>query len=76
MPYYSPSLAKLAGGRIVVIIRGANYHDPNWPKQRTEPGTPAVKWYAWSDDNGRTFTDPMPWHFDDGEIVYSSVIRY
>ena len=44
----------------------------SWDTQRLEPGTPGVKWYAWSDDGGETFTDIMPWHFDDGEIIYSS----
>ena len=67
-----PAMAKLSSGRIVVIMRGANHHSPEWTKKRIAPGTPAVKWYAWSDDNGKTFTDPMPWHFDDGEIIYSS----
>lgn len=66
-----PTMAKLASGRIVVIIRGSN-GKMGWDTLRLEPGTPGVKWYAWSDDGGNTFTDIMPWHFDDGEIVYSS----
>lgn len=67
-----PTMAKLSSGRIVVIMRGANFHNPGWTRTRIDPGTPGVKWYAWSNDNGKTFTDAMPWHFDDGEIVYSS----
>ena len=34
---------------------------------RIEPGAPAHKWYCWSDDGGRTFTDPVPWHFESRE---------
>ena len=54
----------------MVIIRGSNVKF-EWA-HRIEPRAPGLKWYAWSDDNGKTFTDAMPWHFDDGEIVYSS----
>ena len=64
-------VAKLESGRIVVIMRGSNAKMP-WKKQYFEPGTPGFKWYSWSDDNGETFTECMPWRFDDGEIIYSS----
>lgn len=65
-----PAMAKLASGRIVVIMRGSNA-TMKW-KQRLEPGSPNFKWYSFSDDGGRTFSDPMPWRFDDGELIYSS----
>ncbi len=66
-----PTIALLKSGRIVVVFRGAYYMNEVW-KTRIEPGTPAFKWYTWSDDGGKTFTPPMPWHFDDGEVIYSS----
>lgn len=65
-----PALAKLSGGRIILIMRGSNVK-MNW-KQRLEPGAPGFKWFSYSDDGGKTFTDPIPWRFDDGEAVYSS----
>lgn len=66
-----PTMAKLSSGRIVVVMRASNAQI-GWDTLRLEPGTPGVKWYAWSDDGGATFSEIMPWHFDDGEIIYSS----
>ncbi|MBR5507254.1 MAG: exo-alpha-sialidase [Clostridia bacterium] len=65
-----PAIARLQSGRIVMIVRGSNmmFDDGNC---RIVPGAPPVKWYAWSDDGGKTFCELMPWHFDDGEIIYS-----
>ncbi len=66
-----PTIAKLKSGRILVVFRGAYYINPKW-NTRIEPGTPGFKWYTYSDDGGKTFTPAMPWHFDDGEVIYSS----
>jgi len=66
-----PTIALLETGRIVVVFRGAYYMNKAW-NTRIEPGTPGFKWYTWSDDGGKTFTPAMPWHFDDGEVIYSS----
>ena len=66
-----PMVAELESGRILVVFRGSNVQAPNW-KTRIEPGTPGFKWYCYSDDGGKTFTNPAPWHFDDGEVIYSS----
>jgi len=66
-----PTIAKLSSGRIVVVFRGNNTPFKQW-NSRIEPGTPGFKWYTYSDDGGKTFTDPVPWHFDDGEVIYSS----
>jgi len=66
-----PTIMKLKSGRIVVVFRGSNVTSKSW-RTRIEPGTPGFKWYCWSDDGGKTFTDPVPWHFDDGEVIYSS----
>lgn len=64
-----PTTALLKSGRIVVVFRGSNWR-AKWT--RVEPGTPGFKWYCYSDDGGKTFTDPMPWHFGSGEVIYSS----
>ncbi len=66
-----PTLAELEGGRIVLVMRGSNMIDPGW-NTRIEKGTPAVKWFAYSDDGAKSFTQPQPWHFDNGEFLYSS----
>ena len=66
-----PTIAELENGRIVVICRGSNVQSKEW-RTRIEPGTPGFKWWFWSDDGGKIFTQPAPWHFDDGEVIYSS----
>ena len=66
-----PLIAELNSGRILVVFRGSNVQTKNW-NTRIEPGTPGHKWYCYSDDGGKTFTDPVPWHFDNGEVIYSS----
>jgi len=65
-----PILAQLKSGRLLLVMRGSNVSRKQW-STRIEKGTPSFKWYAWSDDGGKTFTDPEPWHFDDGEVIYS-----
>ena len=64
-------IAELNSGRILVVFRGSNVQSKSW-NTRIEPGTPGHKWYCYSDDGGKTFTDPVPWHFDNGEVIYSS----
>ena len=66
-----PCVSQLASGRILMVFRGSNTRSEAW-HTRIEPGTPGFKWYLYSDDGGRTFTRPMPWRFDTGEVVYSS----
>jgi hypothetical protein len=66
-----PEAVMLPSGRILAVFRGSNVESKNW-RTRIEPGTPCHKWYCWSDDDGATFTDPMPWHFDDREVFYSA----
>jgi len=66
-----PMVAELKSGRVIVVNRGSNVRSENWDT-RIEPGTPGFKWYCFSDDGGKTFTQSMPWRFDDGEVVYSS----
>jgi len=65
-----PDVIQLPSGRILAVFRGSNVSSPNW-RTRIEPGTPSHKWYCCSDDGGRTFTEPAPWHFDNREVFYS-----
>lgn len=65
-----PTIIALKGGRIVVVFRGSNVISEPW-KTRIQKGTPAHKWYTYSDDGGGSWTDPVPWHFDNGEVFYS-----
>jgi len=64
-------IAELNSGRIIVIFRGSNYRTESW-NTRINPGTPGHKWFCYSDDGGKTFTEPVPWHYDNGEVIYSS----
>lgn len=66
-----PQLVELKSGRLLLVMRGSNAMSKGW-ETRVEKGTPSFKWYAWSDDGGTTFTEVYPWHFDDGEVIYSS----
>ncbi|HOV21460.1 MAG TPA: sialidase family protein [bacterium] len=65
-----PAAISLPSGRIIAVFRGSNVECKDW-NTRIEPGTPSHKWYCWSDDGGKTFTDPVPWHFDNREVFYS-----
>ncbi len=65
-----PVIAELNSGRIVLIMRASNVIYDSW-NVRTEPNTPSFKWYAFSDDGGKTFSEAMPWHFDNQEVIYS-----
>lgn len=66
-----PILAELESGRILLVMRGSNVRNPKW-NTRIEEGTPSFKWFAYSDDGGKTFTAAEPWHFDDREVIYSA----
>jgi len=65
-----PAAVQLPSGRMLAVFRGSNVISENW-HTRIEPGTPAHKWFCDSDDGGKTFTEPVPWHFDNGEVFYS-----
>jgi hypothetical protein len=66
-----PTITVLKSGRILVVFRGSNVISEGW-NTRIQKGTPAHKWYTYSDDDGKTFSDPVPWHYDNGEVFYSS----
>jgi len=57
-----PTLAVLADGRILIVLRGSNDRRPQLPGRR---------WVAYSADQGRTWTAPAPWTYTDGESFFS-----
>lgn len=57
-----PTLAELADGRLLVVMRGSNDRNSDLPGH---------KWAAWSGDGGETWSDPQPWTYDDGEAFFS-----
>ena len=65
-----PILAELESGRLLLVMRGSNVASAAW-NTRIEPGTPSFKWFSYSDNGGRDFTDAEPWRFDSREVIYS-----
>ena len=57
-----PTIAELADGSLLTVMRGSNDAKPEWPGH---------KWVARSYDGGQTWTQPEPWTYDDGEAFYS-----
>ena len=57
-----PTIAEMPDGRILMVLRGSN---------DAKPQLPGYKWYAVSEDGGRTWTRPEPWTYDDGENFFS-----
>ena len=66
-----PALHSLKSGRVICVIRGSNTISTAWTT-RIEPGTPGYKWFTFSEDGGATWADLVPWHYDTGEVLYSS----
>ena len=56
------SLAALADGRVLMVMRGSNDKKPELPGRR---------WVAYSSDGGKTWTQPRPWTYANGEDFYS-----
>lgn len=65
-----PMFAELSGGRILCIFRTSTDKVSGWT-YRLDPNAPACKYYVISEDGGKTFSEPKPWCYEDGEIVYS-----
>jgi len=55
-----PDAAELAGGRVLVVWRGSD-----------TPKTPGRKWFALSEDGGRTLGEVRELRYDDGGRFYS-----
>ena len=65
-----PMFAELPGGKILCIFRTATDKVAGWT-YRLDPNAPACKYYVISEDGGKTFSDPKPWGYQNGEIIYS-----
>ena len=65
-----PMFAELSGGKILCIFRTSTDKVSGWT-YRLDPNAPACKYYVISEDGGKTFSEPKPWCYEDGEIVYS-----
>ncbi|NKB68883.1 MAG: hypothetical protein GKR89_17595 [Candidatus Latescibacteria bacterium] len=57
-----PTIAELADGRLLMVMRGSNDVRPQWPGH---------KWMALSADGGDTWNTPTPWTYDNGEPFFS-----
>jgi hypothetical protein len=57
-----PTLARLADGRILMVMRGSN-------DQR--PELPGYRWFALSGDDGESWTEAEPWAYDSGGRFHS-----
>ena len=66
-----PIIVELKSGRLLLVMRGSNVRSPKW-RTRIKEGTPTYKWYAYSDDGGKSFTEAAPWMLDNGEQIYSA----
>jgi hypothetical protein len=57
-----PTIAELADGSILMVMRGSNDARPEWPGH---------KWYSKSRDGGMTWSEAKPWTYTDGSPFYS-----
>jgi hypothetical protein len=57
-----PTLAELADGRLLMVLRGSNDR---------KPALPGYRWVAFSRDRGRNWTAPVPWTYADGSAFFS-----
>lgn len=57
-----PTIAETVDGRILMVMRGSNSHDPK---------IAGTKWFAVSEDEGETWSEPRRWTYDDGTSFYS-----
>jgi len=57
-----PTLGSLSRNRVIAVIRGSN---------DVKPQLPSWRWVSISSDGGRTWTDPAPWTYSNGESFYS-----
>jgi hypothetical protein len=57
-----PTLATLADGRLIMVLRGSN---------DKKPDLPGYRWIAYSSDGGWKWTKPEPWTYTGGEPFFS-----
>ncbi|MCK5811367.1 MAG: exo-alpha-sialidase [Clostridiales bacterium] len=65
-----PNIILLKSGELMLECRGSNTIREGW-NTRTQPNTPSYRWVSFSDDGGKTFTQPSPLTFDNSEKFYS-----
>ena len=65
-----PMFTELSDGRIFCIFRTSTDKVSGWT-YRLNANAPACKYYVISEDGGKTFSEPKPWCYENGEIVYS-----
>lgn len=63
---YEPTLAEMPDGRILCIMRGSNGLEKD-PQHKL----PSRKWYSMSNDGGFHWSKPQPWHYSNGDSLYS-----
>ncbi|MBR5552939.1 MAG: hypothetical protein IKV98_03720 [Clostridia bacterium] len=66
-----PIMAELSSGKILLVFRMSNVLYTEW-NSRISPYAPSYKMFSISEDGGKSFSVPMPWHFDSREVIYSS----
>ncbi|MDX1358048.1 MAG: sialidase family protein, partial [Clostridia bacterium] len=61
-----PTIIEIKDGRVLMVLRGSNggENDPDCE-------IPSYRWYSVSNDGARTFTEPKPWSYTDGELFFS-----
>lgn len=57
-----PTIAPLADGRLIMVLRGSNDR---------KPALPGARWVSFSSDAGRTWTKPAPWAYTGGTVFHS-----
>lgn len=62
-----PTIIELDNGNILSIMRGSNggESDPNYI-------LPSYKWMSYSKDRGLTWSNVIPWTYDNGQTFYSA----
>lgn len=61
--FYEPAVAEIRDGRLAMILRGDNSMFPE---------RPGYKWLSLSEDNGETWSEPVPLPCDEGDPIESS----
>ena len=57
-----PTIARLGGGRVMMLLRGSNDRNHSLPGYR---------WVSYSSDGGLHWTEPRPWTYTNGEPFFS-----
>lgn len=61
--FYEPAIAEIRDGRLAMILRGDNSMFPE---------RPGYKWLSFSENNGLTWSEPVPLPCDKGDPIESS----